>query len=82
MCAYAYVRVCVCVCVCFSPVRVCCRLYKFVGNIVVEDANAHGAANTYPLAADQILLRGSQLRNTPWVFGAVVYTGHESKLHR
>ena len=29
---------------------------------------------------DQLLLRGSLLRNTKWVYGLVVYTGHESKL--
>lgn len=33
-----------------------------------------------PVGADQILLRGAMLRNTQWVFGIVVYTGHESKL--
>ncbi|KAF9108735.1 hypothetical protein BGX27_008254 [Mortierella sp. AM989] len=30
----------------------------------------------------QILLRGAQLRNTTWVYGVVVFTGHESKLMR
>ncbi len=33
-----------------------------------------------PIQADQVLLRGSQLRNTDWVAGLVIYTGHESKL--
>uniref|UniRef100_A0A8C9VXV1 Phospholipid-transporting ATPase n=1 Tax=Scleropages formosus TaxID=113540 RepID=A0A8C9VXV1_SCLFO len=28
----------------------------------------------------QVLLRGAQLRNTQWVVGIVVYTGHDSKL--
>ena len=32
------------------------------------------------LGPDQVLLRGSLLRNTRWVFGLVVYTGHETKL--
>jgi phospholipid-transporting ATPase len=33
-----------------------------------------------PLGPDQLLLRGAMLRNTRWIFGIVVYTGHESKL--
>uniref|UniRef100_A0A6Q2YLH7 Phospholipid-transporting ATPase n=1 Tax=Esox lucius TaxID=8010 RepID=A0A6Q2YLH7_ESOLU len=28
----------------------------------------------------QVLLRGAQLRNTQWVVGIIVYTGHDSKL--
>eukprot|EP00050_Salpingoeca_kvevrii_P002287 m.190317 g.190317 ORF g.190317 m.190317 type:complete len:1160 (+) comp10581_c0_seq1:297-3776(+) len=51
------------------------RLYKFVGNIGIRRGEA-----MQPLGPDQLLLRGAQLRNTPWVFGLVVYTGHESKL--
>uniref|UniRef100_A0A7M4FWN4 Phospholipid-transporting ATPase n=1 Tax=Crocodylus porosus TaxID=8502 RepID=A0A7M4FWN4_CROPO len=35
---------------------------------------------TVPLGSDQILLRGAQLRNTQWVHGIVVYTGHDTKL--
>uniref|UniRef100_A0AAY4DAS8 Phospholipid-transporting ATPase n=1 Tax=Denticeps clupeoides TaxID=299321 RepID=A0AAY4DAS8_9TELE len=45
------------------------HLYEFVGNI-----------RTVPLGPDQILLRGAQLRNTQWVHGVVVYTGHDTKL--
>lgn len=33
-----------------------------------------------PLTLDQMLLRGALLRNTAWVHGVVVYTGHETKL--
>lgn len=36
--------------------------------------------STIPLGPDQILLRGAQLRNTQWVHGVVVYTGHDTKL--
>lgn len=35
---------------------------------------------TIPLGPDRILLRGAMLRNTSWVFGMVIYTGHETKL--
>ncbi|KAI0226825.1 Phospholipid-transporting ATPase IB [Lamellibrachia satsuma] len=33
-----------------------------------------------PLGPNQLLLRGAMLRNTKWIFGLVVYTGHETKL--
>ncbi|KAB0368460.1 hypothetical protein FD755_020226 [Muntiacus reevesi] len=56
---------------CESPNR---HLYDFVGNIRLD------GHSTAPLGADQILLRGAQLRNTQWVHGIVVYTGHDTKL--
>ena len=49
-------------------------LYTFEGTIVFND-------NTdFPVGPDQILLRGAQLRNTRWIYGVVVFTGHETKL--
>ncbi|KAF9240395.1 Ca-transporting ATPase [Melanogaster broomeanus] len=36
---------------------------------------------TLELLSD-MLLRGAQLRNTPWIYGMVVFTGHETKLMR
>ncbi|KAI8919781.1 hypothetical protein BC831DRAFT_479981 [Entophlyctis helioformis] len=33
-----------------------------------------------PVDPSQLLLRGAQLRNTPWVYGVAVFTGHETKL--
>ncbi|XP_035282021.1 probable phospholipid-transporting ATPase IA isoform X1 [Anguilla anguilla] len=56
---------------CENPNR---HLYDFVGNIRLE------GLSTVPLGPDQILLRGAQLRNTQWVHGIVVYTGHDTKL--
>ncbi|CCO31753.1 phospholipid-translocating ATPase [Rhizoctonia solani AG-1 IB] len=35
-----------------------------------------------PMSPDQMLLRGAQMRNTPWCYGLVVFTGHETKLMR
>lgn len=34
----------------------------------------------YPLSADQVLLKGSILRNTDWCLGIAVYTGHQTKV--
>jgi phospholipid-transporting ATPase len=33
-----------------------------------------------PLDADMMLLRGSSLKNTAWVYGVAVFTGHETKI--
>ena len=49
------------------------QLYVFNGNIEIN-------SEQYSLENKQILLRGCILRNTQWAIGAVVYTGHESKL--
>ncbi|OHT07510.1 phospholipid-translocating P-type ATPase, flippase family protein [Tritrichomonas foetus] len=49
------------------------KLYVFNGNIEINSSQ-------YSLDNRQVLLRGCVLRNTQWAIGAVVYTGHESKL--
>uniref|UniRef100_A0AAQ4PXE5 Phospholipid-transporting ATPase n=1 Tax=Gasterosteus aculeatus aculeatus TaxID=481459 RepID=A0AAQ4PXE5_GASAC len=56
---------------CEEPNR---HLYDFTGTLRLENHNPA------PLGPDQVLLRGAQLRNTQWVVGIVVYTGHDSKL--
>ena len=57
---------------CEAPNR---NLYEFTGNI------AQGARpEPKPLNKNSILLRGAKLMNTKWIFGAVIYTGHETKL--
>uniref|UniRef100_A0A8C4GME5 Phospholipid-transporting ATPase n=1 Tax=Dicentrarchus labrax TaxID=13489 RepID=A0A8C4GME5_DICLA len=56
---------------CEGPNR---HLYDFTGTLRLENQNPA------PLGPDQVLLRGAQLRNTQWVAGIVVYTGHDSKL--
>jgi phospholipid-transporting ATPase len=55
-------------------------LYTYEGTLeLVNDMNV---PKTVSLGPDQMLLRGAQLRNTPWVYGIVVFTGHETKLMR
>ncbi|XP_059380626.1 phospholipid-transporting ATPase IB-like isoform X1 [Carassius carassius] len=56
---------------CEEPNR---HLYDFTGTLRLDNHNPA------PLGPDQVLLRGAQLRNTQWVVGIVVYTGHDSKL--
>ncbi|PCH36737.1 calcium transporting ATPase [Wolfiporia cocos MD-104 SS10] len=55
-------------------------LYTYEGTI--ELTTNEGLPKQVPLGPDQLLLRGAQIRNTPWAYGLVVFTGHETKLMR
>jgi phospholipid-transporting ATPase len=55
-------------------------LYTYEGTL--DLMTPQGTPKQVPLGPDQMLLRGAQLRNTPWVYGLVVFTGHETKLMR
>ena len=48
-------------------------IYKFNGVFNLDE-------ESLPLDEEQILLRGSSLRNTEWVYGVAVYTGHQTKI--
>ncbi|XP_030449273.1 phospholipid-transporting ATPase 3 [Syzygium oleosum] len=48
-------------------------LYTFTGNLIHQK-------QTLPLTPNQILLRGCSLRNTEYIVGAVIFTGHETKV--
>ncbi|CAI5758288.1 unnamed protein product [Candida verbasci] len=50
-------------------------LYTYEGNLKQNGFEI-------PLNPDQLLLRGATLRNTQWVNGVVIFTGHETKLMR
>jgi magnesium-transporting ATPase (P-type) len=50
------------------------HLYKFEGRITIDNQEA------ISLDIENLLLRGSSLRNTGHVFGIVIFTGHEAKL--
>ena len=49
------------------------NLYKFDGKVTVGD-------ETLPLTNDEIIYRGSILRNTPMIWGLVIYSGEECKI--
>ncbi|CAN6714240.1 unnamed protein product [Malus baccata var. baccata] len=49
------------------------NLYSFVGTMEIEDQQ-------YPLTPQQLLLRDSKLRNTDFVYGVVIFTGHDTKV--
>ncbi|PIC41418.1 hypothetical protein B9Z55_008841 [Caenorhabditis nigoni] len=55
---------------CEPPSR---HVNEFNGNIEINGQARH-------FGIDQLLLRGARLKNTAWIFGAVIYTGHDSKL--
>ena len=41
----------------------------------------NGLGNEFPLDAKNLLLKGAKLRNTEWIIGIVIYTGHNCKLY-
>lgn len=51
------------------------HLYEFVGNLKIQNEQ-----DQIPIGPDQVLLRGALLQNTKFIYGVVIYTGHESKL--
>ena len=62
----------------FSTAEIECEkenasIYTFTGMMKVKGVQ-------FPIDIDNILLRGSSLRNTEWVYGVAVYTGHDTKV--
>lgn len=55
-------------------------LYTYEGTMTISTSSM--AQKEIPISPDQMLLRGAQLRNTAWMYGLVVFTGHETKLMR
>ncbi|XVF14098.1 hypothetical protein REPUB_Repub09cG0027900 [Reevesia pubescens] len=49
------------------------HLYSFIGTL-------HYDCQQYPLSPQQILLRGSKLKNTDYIYGVVIFTGHDTKV--
>lgn len=49
------------------------NLYSFNGKINIGN-------KFFPLTQEQLLLKGTNLKNTKWVIGFVVYTGKETRI--
>jgi phospholipid-transporting ATPase len=49
-------------------------IYRFNGVLTI------GTQDPIPFTSEQFLLRGSSLKNTGWIVGFAVYTGHETKI--
>ncbi|CAO2836402.1 unnamed protein product [Amaranthus hypochondriacus] len=49
------------------------NLYAFIGTLFYD-------GKQFPLSLQQLLLRGSKLRNTEHVYGVVIFCGHDTKI--
>ena len=49
------------------------NLYSYIGSLQLEEQQ-------YPLTPQQLLLRESKLRNTDFIYGVVIFTGHDTKV--
>ncbi|KAH7307649.1 hypothetical protein KP509_22G070700 [Ceratopteris richardii] len=49
------------------------NLYSFIGNLEYD-------GSVLPIGPQQILLRDSKLRNTQYIYGVVIFSGHETKV--
>ncbi|XP_065860660.1 putative phospholipid-transporting ATPase 9 [Euphorbia lathyris] len=49
------------------------NLYAFIGNMELGEEQ-------YALTPQQLLLRDSKLRNTDYIYGVVIFTGHDTKV--
>ncbi|KAI0138083.1 phospholipid-translocating P-type ATPase [Hypoxylon sp. NC0597] len=57
------------------------NLYKYNGAIKWEQKMPNGSKEmSEPITIDNLLLRGCNLRNTEWVLGVVLFTGHDTKI--
>ena len=58
------------------------NIYRFDGLVKLNSSSNSNDVFTmsYPISADNLLLRGSSLKHTECIYGAVVYVGHDSRI--
>ena len=52
-------------------------LYQLNGKM---NMRLNNFGNEFPLDSKNLLLKGAKLRNTNWIIGIVIYTGHNCKI--
>lgn len=55
------------------------QLYKFEGTLNLGSENPL-ANDAFSLDHNNLLLRGTSLKNTEWIYGLVVYSGHDTRI--
>lgn len=55
------------------------NLYSFHGKMEVKNENNETIRSGY-LTINNLLLRGSRLKDTDYIIGCAIYTGHDTKL--
>ena len=53
------------------------RIYHFEGVFEFDSLMEHAKI---PIRSENLLLRGSSLKNTEFIYGLVVFTGHDTKI--
>ncbi|KAH3674613.1 hypothetical protein WICMUC_003159 [Wickerhamomyces mucosus] len=54
-------------------------MYNYRGSLTLQSNNNHEDEEE-PINIENLILRGSSLKNTKWVIGIALFTGHESKI--
>ncbi|CAL9730539.1 probable phospholipid-transporting ATPase Dnf3p [Monosporozyma unispora] len=54
-------------------------LYNFEGNLELQDTQ-NNTFKKFPIGLDNVIYRGSIIRNTPRMVGMVIFTGEETKI--
>jgi phospholipid-translocating P-type ATPase (flippase) len=57
-----------------------CRCELPNANINSFSATLHADDQVFPVDENNVILRGCTLRNTPWVYGVVINSGHDTKI--
>lgn len=56
------------------------NMFKLNGAAIKLAEVGHGETHIHPISLETTLLRGCVLKNTAWVIGVVIFTGHDSKI--